>query len=85
MSMYNDIMWRSPGIEENNVANSLNVATYAKMFPFGCWSYLGPGCEKKWYGIHVNKPNGEWNRVAAIMMINFAESGHPVFQATSPV
>ena len=31
-----------------------------------------------------NKPNGEWNRVAEIMMINFAESGHPIFQATSP-
>ena len=38
---------------------------------------------KKWYGTHVNKPNGKWNRVAEIMMINFAESGHPIFQATS--
>ena len=28
--------------------------------------------------------NGEWNRLAWIMMINFAESGHPTFQATSP-
>ena len=61
----------------------MNVATYAKRFPFGCWSYLGHGCEKKWYGTHVNKANGEWNRVAEIMMINPAESGHPVFQATS--
>ena len=33
MSMYNDIMWRTPGNEENFVANSLNVATYAKRFP----------------------------------------------------
>ena len=47
---------------------------------------LGPGCEKKWCGTHVNKPNGEWNRVAENMMIHFAESGHPVFfQATSPL
>ena len=61
------------------------VATYAKKCPFGFWSYLGPGCEKKWYGTRVNKPNDEWNRVAEIMMINFAESGHPFFQATSPL
>ena len=39
----------------------------------------------KWYGTHVNKPNGEWNKVAEIMMINFAESGHAIFQATSPL
>ena len=85
MSMFNDIMWSTPGNEENCVANTLNVATHAKRFPLGCWSYLGPGCEKMWYGTHVNKPNGEWNRVAEIMMINFAESGHPKFQATSPL
>ena len=77
MSMFNDITWRTPGNEENGVANSMNVATYAKRFPFGCWSYLGPGCEKKWCGTHVNKPNGEWSRVAEIMIINFAESRHP--------
>ena len=34
------------------------------------------------YRTHVNKPNGEWSRVTKIMMINFAESGHPVFRAT---
>ena len=75
--------WRTPRNEENGVANSVNVATYATRFPFGCWSYLGLGCEKKWYGPHVNKPNGEWSRVTKIMMINFAESGHPVFRANS--
>ena len=67
------------------MANSMNVATYAKRFPLGCWSFLEPGCEKKWYGTHVSKPNGEWNRVAENMMIYFAESGHPIFQATSPL
>ena len=29
-----------------------------------------------------DKPNGEWNRVAKNMLINFGESGHPIFQAT---
>ena len=46
MSMYNDTLLGTPGNEDNCVANSINVATYAKRFPFGCWSNLGPGCEK---------------------------------------
>ena len=30
-----------------------------------------------------NKPNGEWDNVVDIMMINFCESGHPVFRGSS--
>ena len=41
------------------------------------------GYEKKWYGTHVSKPNGEWNKTAEVMTLNFAESGHRVFRATS--
>ena len=29
------------------------------------------------------KPNGEWDVVADIMMMNFNESGHPVFRGSS--
>ena len=47
------------------------------------WSFLGPGPEKKWYGTHAHKPDGEWDRTAEGMMLNFAESGHPVFRASS--
>ena len=74
---------RTQGNHENCTANSMNIAAYAEKFPRGCWSFLGPGCEKKWYGTHVSKPNGEWNKTAEVMMLNFAESGHPVFRATS--
>ena len=42
-----------------------------------------PGSDKKWYGTHVNKPDGEWEKTAEGMMLNFAESGHPVFCASS--
>ena len=38
---------------------------------------------EKWYVTHVSKPNGEWNSTAEDMMLNFAESGHLVFRATS--
>ena len=48
------------------------------------WSFLGPGSEKKWYSTYIDRPQGEWDRVAE-MMIKFRESGHPVFRATSPL
>ena len=34
---------------------------------------------------HDSKPQGEWDRVTELMMIEFSESGHPVFRATSPL
>ena len=30
-------------------------------------------------------PQGEWDRMAEKMMLTFAQSGHPVFRATSPL
>ena len=41
--------------------------------------------KKKWYSTHESKPQGEWDRVAELMMITFSESGHPVFRSTSPL
>ena len=38
------------------------------------------GLEKKWYGTHGCKPDGQWDEVAENMMINFAES---IFRASS--
>ena len=54
----------------------------ARKFAQGQWWFLGLGSEKKWYGTHTYKPDGEWDRVAEDMMVNFSESGHPVFKAT---
>ena len=71
------------GSRENCSANSFSIADPAQKFALGHWSFLGPGSEKKWYGTHAHKPNGEWDEVAEIMMINFSESGHPVFRGSS--
>ena len=49
------------------------------------WSFLGPGSEKKRYSISEDTPQGEWDKMAEKMMVTFAESGHPVFRATSPL
>ena len=44
--------------------------------------FLGPGSEKKWYGTYSDKPDGDWDKTTELMMLNFAESGHPIFRAT---
>ena len=81
----NDIIWRSTDNEQECIANATLVSLFAKRCPAGRWSFLGPGSEKKWYSTHESKPQGEWDRIAELMMIKFGESGHPVFRATSPL
>ena len=34
---------------------------------------MGPGSEKKWYGTYSGKPDGDWDKTAEILMLNFAE------------
>ena len=48
------------------------------------WSFIGPGSEKKWYSAE-NSPQGAWDNVAEEMSLEFAESGHPPFRATTPL
>ena len=85
MSMFNDISWGSQDNEQECESNANLVSIYARRFSPGRWSFLGPGSEKKWYSTHDSRPQGEWDRVAELMMIKFGESGHPVFRATSPL
>ena len=53
------------------IANSSLVSEYDRQLAQGHWSFLGSGSEKKWYGTHVFKPNGERDDVADIFMLNF--------------
>ena len=85
MSMFNGISWRSKDNEQECELSANFVSVCARRFSPGRWSFLGPGSEKKWYSSHDSKPQGEWDRVAELMMIKFSESGHPVFRATSPL
>ena len=85
MSMFNDISWGSKDNEHECELSANLVSIYAKRFSPGRWSFLGPGSEKKWYSTRDSKPQGEWDRVAELMMITFSESGHPVFRATTPL
>ena len=64
---------------------SVTVANYARRFPLGRWSFLGPGLEKNWFGTYSDKPDGDRNKTVEQIMLNFAESSHPILRATSAV
>ena len=85
MSMFNDITWRIKDNEKECIANSTLVSSFAKRFPVGHWSFLEPGSETEWYSSYKERPGGEWDKVAELMMIKFGESGYAVFRATSPL
>ena len=55
-----------------------------RKFGIGQWSFVGPGSEKKWYSSE-NSPQGAWDNIAEEMLLEFAESGHPTFRATTPL
>ena len=76
MSMFNDISWGSKDNEQECELSAKLVSIYARRFSPGRWSFLGPRSKKKWSSTHESKPQGEWDRVAELMMITFSESGH---------
>ena len=49
MSMFNDIVWDAKRNDELCEMIQKRVEEYARRFPRGHWSFLGPGSEKKWY------------------------------------
>ena len=84
MSMFNDISCDRKDNKEECFKNADIVKTFAKRFGIGQWSFIGPGSEKKWYPSE-NSPQGAWDHVAEDMLLRFAESGHPIFRATTPL
>ena len=85
MLMFNDISCDGKGNKEECVANSKVISILAKMFGIGQWSFIGPGSEKKWYSMEVFSPQGICDHIADKMLVEFAESGCPIFRATTPL
>ena len=85
MSMFNVISRDGKCNEEECLANAKVVSILAKKFGIGQWSFIGPGSEKKWYSMEENSPQGIWDRIADKMLLEFAESGCPIFLATTPL
>ena len=85
MSMFNDISYGTRDNEEECMFNAKLVSLYAKRFGKGQWSFIGLGSEKKWYCISEDSPQREWDNMAERMLVEFAESGCPIFRATAPL
>ena len=77
MSMFNDISCDRKGNKDECLANAGVVKVLARRFGIGQWSFIGPGSEKKWYSSE-RSPQEQ-------MLLEFAESGHPIFCATTPL
>ena len=84
MSMFNDISCGTRDNEQESLANARLVSVYAREFGKGQWSFIGPGSEKKWYSMKGDNPQGIWDNLAEKMLIEFAESGCPIFRDTTP-
>ena len=84
MSMFNDISCDRKDNKDECLRNAESVKALARRFGIGQWSFIGPGSEKKWYSSE-NSPQGAWDNIAEKMLLEFAESGHPVFRATTPL
>ena len=85
MSMFNDISCDGEGNEEECLANAKVVSILAKKFGIEQWSFIGPGSEKKWSSMEEDSPQGAWDHIVDEMLLEFAESGHPTFRATTPL
>ena len=84
MSMFNDISCDRKDNKDECLKNAETVKVLARRFGIGQWSFIGPGSEKKWYSSE-NSPQGAWDNIAEQMLLEFAESGHPTFRATTPL
>ena len=85
LSMFNDISCDSKGNKKECLANARVVKVLAKKFGVGQRSFIGPGSEKKWSSGEENRPQGAWDHIADKMLLEFAESGCPIFRATTPL
>ena len=84
MSMFNDISCDKKD-EEECLTNAKVVSIVAQKFGVGQWSFIGPDSEKKWSSMEENSPQGIWDHIAEKMLLEFAESGCPIFRATTPL
>ena len=85
MSMFNDIEWWAKQNESKCSENSVEVATCARDFAQGRWSFLGSGDVNTWYGTSDDKPKGKWNALAHKMIEQFQTSGRPVLLCSDPL
>ena len=84
-SMFNDISCDKKDNEEERLANTKVVSILSRKFGIGQWSFIGPGSEKKWCPMKEDNSQEIWDNIAEKMLLEFAESGCPIFCATTPL
>ena len=72
-------------MKKKSLAHARVVFLYARRFGTGQWSFIGLGSEKKLYSISEDSPQGIWDKIAERMSLDVAESGCPIFRATTPL
>ena len=80
MSMYNDIVWVQRGNRESCMANSVNVAAYAKSSRQDVGHFWNLVARRNGTEPMSTNRTGNSTGSAEDIMLNFAESGHPVFR-----
>ena len=80
MLMFNDISCGIKDNDEESLANAKFVFLYVRRFGKGQLLFIGLGIEKKWYSISEDSPQGIWDKIAERMLLEFAESGCPIFR-----
>ena len=80
MSMFNDISFETKDNEKECESNANLVSQDA--IKFGHFLVL---VQRKSDSIRANGPQGERDRMADKMMLEFGESGHPIFRVSSPL
>ena len=83
--MFNDISCGTKDNEEECLAHAEVVSILAKKFGTGQWSFIGPGSEKKRYSMKEDDPQEIWDKIEEKILLEFAESGCPIFRATTPL
>ena len=83
LSMFNDISCGTKHNETECLANAKLVSLYARRCGKGQWSLVLVQGEK-WSSISEDSPQGIWDKIAESMLLEFAESGCPIFRATTP-
>ena len=73
------------GRRERCYSNARLVSLFAKRSDAGQLSFFGLGSEKKWSSFSEDSPQGERDKMAEKMILEFVESGHPIFRATTPL
>ena len=64
MSMYNDFDGRNDETKKIELRMLSELLSMLEDSRKDIGPFLGPGSEKKWYGTHVNKPDGEWSKTS---------------------